>query len=225
MSRRLSRFSAQRDRLLARLSSSERTNLVLQKQTLGIALEIAGLPTEEILEWEPAVVQRRSFLEGMPRVRVREDAMLLADFSNIPGFIAIREASYYASKTFEDPGRPGVLLTVFMANRLALEEQTGADLIYYNEAFRSFVMVQYKAMEVETGRPEFRWQADDKFSEEVARMDAILTELAKVPPDPDPDGYRFFTNPFARRLRSRPSRSVQWHLPSARFMEGSARSR
>jgi len=36
---------------------------------------------------------------------------------------------------------------VIMANRLPLEEQTGADLIYFNEAYSAFVLVQYKAME------------------------------------------------------------------------------
>jgi len=45
-----------------------------------------------------------------------------------------------------------------MANKLPLEEQTGADLIYYNETFSSFVMVQYKAMNPGTEGQEFRWQ-------------------------------------------------------------------
>jgi len=37
---------------------------------------------------------------------------------------------------------------IILANRMRLEEQTGADLIYFNATFRSFVMVQYKAMEM-----------------------------------------------------------------------------
>ena len=83
-----------------------------------------------------------------------------------------------------------------MANRLPLEQQTGADLIYFNEAYRSFVMVQYKAMEKGNDRPEFRWQTGDQFEQEVARMDDLLSELRKVQPGSDPDGFRFSDNPF-----------------------------
>jgi hypothetical protein len=83
-----------------------------------------------------------------------------------------------------------------MANRLGLEEQTGADLIYYNETYRSFVMVQYKAMEEADETHEFRWQNKDKFVEEIARMDALFAELSEIPLDKEPDGFRFSSNPF-----------------------------
>ena len=59
--------------------------------------------------------------------------MLLADFSTVPGFEAMGDVTHYGSKVFEKAGNPGVRLTVIMANRLPLEQQTGADLIYFNE--------------------------------------------------------------------------------------------
>ena len=59
-----------------------------------------------------------------------------------------------------------------MANRLPLEQQTGADLIYFHEKYRSFVMVQYKAMERESGEEKFRWKAGDQFCE-GARTDGL----------------------------------------------------
>jgi hypothetical protein len=83
-----------------------------------------------------------------------------------------------------------------MANRLPLEQQTGADLIYFNEAYHSFVMVQYKAMEKGKDQAEFRWQAGDQFIQEIARMDAALAELSKIQSGSDPNGYRFSENPF-----------------------------
>lgn len=66
-----------------------------------------------------------------------------------------------------------------MANRLPLEQRTGADLIYFNEAYRCFVMVQYKAMEKGNDGPEFRWQSGDQFVQEIARIDALTAELKK----------------------------------------------
>jgi hypothetical protein len=138
--------------------------------------------------------------------RRREDAMLLADFSTLPGFDPIREVAHYGSKVFQNPDNPSVRLTVIMANRLPLEQQTGADLIYFNEAYRSFVMVQYKAMEkgkaTEKGKdqPEFRWQAGDQFVQEIQRMDALIDELKKIQSGNDPDGYRFSDNPFVLKF-------------------------
>jgi hypothetical protein len=79
-----------------------------------------------------------------------------------------------------------------MANRLALEEQTGTDLIYYNEKFRSFVLVQYKAFKKRNKTHEFRWTTGDQFEDELRRMD----ELANAAPDTDPDGFRLSSNPF-----------------------------
>jgi hypothetical protein len=86
--------------------------------------------------------------------------MLATDFSVLPGFEAIRTHPF-AAREFRSSDDPSLRLTVIMANRLPLEEQTGADLIYYNETFRSFILVQYKAMEEGSHGPEFRWQLND----------------------------------------------------------------
>jgi hypothetical protein len=114
----------------------------------------------------------------------------------MPGFEAIGDVTHYGSKVFEKPEDPSVRLTVIMANRLPLEQQTGADLIYFNEAYRSFVMVQYKAMEKGNEQAEFRWQEGDQFVQEIERMDALLAELSKIQSGNDPDGFRFSENPF-----------------------------
>jgi hypothetical protein len=90
-----------------------------------------------------------------------------------------------------------------MANKLPLEEQTGADLIYYNETFSSFVMVQYKAMNPGTEGQEFRWQSDDQLAREIARMTALLVELRKQPSDLRPVSFRLNNNPFFLKMCSR----------------------
>lgn len=200
---KLNRLSESRARLIADLGDREKENLALQKETLSAALEIAGIGTQDVLEWTPATIERTSFLDGLPGARVREDVMLHADLMSLPGFAAIQEAPHIAARTFESQTNPSVRVTVVMANRLPLEEQTGADLIYYNEAYRSFVLVQYKALEKGAEEHEFRWTDGDQFTSEIERMDALLEELSKIEPDSDPDGFRFSSNPFFLKFCSR----------------------
>ena len=192
----LARYSERRRKGLRRFESRAKENLAFQKETLGIALEISGISRDELLEWQPVDGSQQSFLDGLPNAQVREDAMLLADFSIVPGFGDIGEGTHCGSKVFQSAENPSVRLTVIMANRLPLEQQTGADLIYFNETYQSFVMVQYKAMEIGSNQAEFRWQAGDRFALEIERMDALLAELNKIQSGSDPDGYRFSENPF-----------------------------
>ena len=200
---RLRRFSARHRAALARLSPRERANLAFQKEALGLALDIAGLSREELLTWRPKDDAQRSFLDGLPGAQVREDAMLLKDFSTLPGFETIGEPTHYGTKKFENSDNPSIRMTVIMANRQPLEQQTGADLIYFNEAYRCFVMVQYKAMEQGTNEPEFRWQDGDQFVKELERMENFLLELSTISSGISPDGFRFSENPFFLKFCSR----------------------
>jgi hypothetical protein len=199
LSPRLARFSDLRAVRLAGLTLNARANLAIQKETVSAALQIAGLGSETVLDWSPGETVPRSFLEGLPEARVREDVMLTTDFSVLPGFEAIR--SYpFAAREFQSNDYPYVRLTVIMANRLPLEEQTGADLIYYNEAYHSFIMVQYKAMEEGSDGPEFRWRVDDQLDDEIKRMDNLLETLKQVPENRTPGSFRLHNNPFFIKL-------------------------
>jgi hypothetical protein len=86
LANRMARLSKRRASWLRDLTPAQGENLAIQKETLAAALEIAGLRTEELLAWVPPEGETRLFLEGLPRVYVREDAMLLTDFDNFPGF-------------------------------------------------------------------------------------------------------------------------------------------
>jgi hypothetical protein len=196
---RLNRFSERRAGMISRLTETSRTNLALQKESLAAALQIAGLQTEELLAWSPETTEPRSFLEGLPQAYVREDAAIISDFSALPGFEAIRDLPY-AVKVFQSTSNPLIRLTVVMANRLKLEEQTGADLIYYNETYRSFVLVQYKSMDRGSEGFEFRWREKDKLADEIARMDALLMALGKLPHDKSPASFRLHPSPFFLKL-------------------------
>ncbi len=200
---RLARFSERRAQAIRRFTPEERASLAVQKESLALALDIAGMPREEILSWSPTPGKPASFLEGLPAARVREDVMIIKDFTSVPGFEAVRDATNVAAMTFENPQDRNQKLTVIMANRLPLEEQTGADLIYYNELYGAFVLVQYKAMEKTGDDPEFRWRDGDQFGKEIERMDALLTELAQCEPDHVPEGFRLCANPFFLKFCSR----------------------
>lgn len=200
---RLARFSEHRAQVIRGYTPGERANLAIQKESLALALDIAGMPREELLSWSPTPDKPASFLEGLPAARVREDVMIIKDFTSVPGFEAVRDAMNVAAMTFENPQDRRQKLTVIMANRLPLEEQTGADLIYYNEFYRAFVLVQYKAMEKAEESAEFRWQDGDQFTKEIERMDGLLAELAKCAPDHAPEGFRLCANPFFLKFCSR----------------------
>ena len=87
-------------------------------------------------------------------------------------------------------------MTVIMANKRPLESQTGVDLIYFHETYRSFVMVQYKAMEAERGERTYRWREDGQLMKEIQRMKSILANLKSSPIRNSPKDYRFSDNPF-----------------------------
>jgi hypothetical protein len=194
---KLARLSATRAEQIAALGEKTKENLALQKEALTTALSVAGIGTDNVLDWSPSETGgQTSFLEGLPGVRVREDVMLHADLTVLPGFSVLKEAPHLAARTFFADQDHSNRVTVIMANRLPLEEQTGADLIYFNEKFRAFVMVQYKAFEKPSEQYEFRWVKDDQFEKELKRMDDLLDELSKVEADTDPDGYRLSNNPF-----------------------------
>lgn len=201
LSSRLARFSDRWAERLKRFTETGRTNLAVQKETLTTALELAGLETEEVLTWSPADTAPQFFLEGIPEAYLREDAMLISDFADVPGFDAIKQLPFAARVFQGTPSEyPQVRLKVIMANRLGLEQQTGADLIYYNETYRSFVMVQYKAMEKGSDGPEFRWRPKDQLADEVARMDELLAALNALPQDFTPGSFRLHANPFFLKL-------------------------
>lgn len=201
----LGRFSEARTGRIRRLSAKARDNLAQQKEALLTALSIAGLSRDPVQEWTPSDETPVSFLDGLPSVRLREDPMVINDLQNLPGFEVIRTYPYGAA-VFESEKRTE-RLTVILANRLPLEEQTGTDLIYFNETYQSFVMVQYKAMERED-RESGLWEPvfripNRQLKEEIDRMDVVLGALKACAPNTEIGGFRLTENPFFLKLCSR----------------------
>lgn len=177
-----------------------RENLAQQKEAVLTALSIAGLGRDPVQEWVPSDETPVSFLDGLPSARLREDQMVVKDLQNLQGFEVVKTYPYSAA-VFKSE-KTSERLTVILANRLPLEEQTGADLIYFNETCQSFVMVQYKAMEREGKEAVYRLP-EAQLKEEIDRMDAVLGTLKACALNTDIGGYRLTENPFFLKLCSR----------------------
>ena len=195
----LKRFSRQRSELIAKITRRVRENLSEQKEAVTTALAIAGFDKSEILEWSPPIEETpNSFLDGLPSAVMREDSMIINDLMNIPGFELIKTFPYSAA-VFQGDGKT---LTVLLTNRLPLEKLLGTDLIYFNETYRSFVMVQYKAMEKHEHGPLFRLPSK-QLDEEISRMVDVESELAAHTGANSIDDYRISEFPFFLKLCSR----------------------
>lgn len=192
----LDKYSKSRQLRISRLSKNAKKSLAEQKEAVLTAMNIAGIDKDNAQGWDYDEAEKPiSFLDGIAQVRLREDSMIINDLSNIPGFDLIKSTKY-SSSVFENSK---TRLTVLLANRLPLEELLGTDLIYFNEDFKCFIMVQYKAMEKEEDKFVFRFP-NLQFAEEISRMDSIIQSLRSTSGNGFINDYRFNENPFFVKL-------------------------
>lgn len=192
----LDKYSQSRQLRISRLSKNAKKSLAEQKEAVLTAMNIAGIDKDNAQGWDYDEAEKPiSFLDGIAQVRLREDSMIINDLSNIPGFDLIKSTKY-SSSVFENSK---TRLTVLLANRLPLEELLGTDLIYFNEDFKCFIMVQYKAMEKEGDKFVFRLP-NMQFAEEISRMDSIIQSLRSTSGNGFINDYRFNENPFFVKL-------------------------
>ena len=188
----LDKYTQSRRLRIERLTESAKKSLAEQKEAVLTAMNIAGINRDEAQGWDYKDTEKPlSFLDGINHVNLREDSMIINDLNNMPGFALIKSTNY-SSSVFENKKTH---LTVLLANRLPLEELTGTDLIYFNEDFKCFIMVQYKVMERESDKVVFRLP-NPQLSEEIARMDSILSSLELTKGNEFVNDYRISENPF-----------------------------
>jgi hypothetical protein len=192
----LSKYSEARTNRIKSLPSNVQDTLAEQKEAIATAMTIAGIDRGELQGWDITENQEpTSFLDGLEQVRLREDPMVVNDLINLPGY-SILKTTPLSSVVFENEKSK---LTVVLANRLPLEKQLGVDLIYYNETFSCFIMIQYKAMEKEGDDAVYRFP-NTQLTEEIDRMNGVLSELKKVPSNSEVDGFRLNENSFFLKM-------------------------
>lgn len=193
------RFSVQRYKRIQQLSENKRKSLARQKEALTTALMLGGFDRSELREWTPSGNNNEmSFLEGLPSCRLREDQMIVNDLQTFPKMDLLKTTPF-SSAVFQGDNKR---LTVILANKLELERQTGTDLIYYNETYKSFVMIQYKALEKEAHDAVFRFPSS-QLTEEIERMDKLLKLLSEIKSEDNPNNFRISENPFFLKFCSR----------------------
>jgi hypothetical protein len=195
----LDKYTDSRRIRIESLTASEKKSLAEQKEAVLTAMNIAGIDRISTQGWDYHEGESpSSFLDGIPQVKLREDSMIINDLTNIPGFNLIKTTKYSASIFKNNKTR----LTVLLSNRLPLEELLGTDLIYFNEDFKCFILVQYKVMEKEKERFLFRLP-NLQFSEEVERMESIFNSIKSTKSNGQFKDYRINENPFFIKICSR----------------------
>ncbi|WP_144277308.1 hypothetical protein [Mailhella massiliensis] len=190
---RLLRFDERRNERIRRLNEKAKRVLAEEKEALLMSLEIAGLDRGQAAGWDYSPQTGPvSFLEGLPSVRLREDEMIIHDLNMVPGFSKIKDY-VHGSALFSD-GRTD--LTVILANRRPLEELLGVDLIYYHEKYKSFIFVQYKAMEKSSSKDYVFRLPDAQMDEEIKRMDIMMQTMSGMQNSSAGHDYRLSENPF-----------------------------
>lgn len=107
-----------------------------------------------------------SFLDGIPHY-IREESAIQHDLYNWSG---IRASHIAGTSTFIEGDRQ---LDIIYTNRNDLEHTLGVDLIYYNEFYELFVLIQYKMMHEENDMVLYR--PDSQLQNELSRMDDFYT--------------------------------------------------
>lgn len=139
-----------------------------------------------------------------PRARVIEDQMLMWDREQFLDWIALAEVTVGVSRFASPDGRQR--LEVYYANRTKAETATGADLIYYHESRRAFVLVQYKAMDRHGVGESWRYDAggDTSLKKELARLAGIDRSCAEA--EQPEDDYRLAMQPTWLKFVQRQSK-------------------
>jgi hypothetical protein len=132
------------------------------------------------------------FLMGIPGYRLNEEMALQQDLFNWPDMESFHNAG---STVFTRGDRR---LDVIYANRNSLEKTLGVDLIYWNQIYEMFVLVQYKIMRGEAGEAVYR--PDDQLREELRRMDVFYELMGAKAPMQSHKDYRLSDDGFFIKL-------------------------
>lgn len=194
-----------------RLTGSAANIFLQEREALGISLDIFSgnnkLRDQVLGEWAPHEsslrdineadatatladpgVGRSSFLKGISKRYIQEESAIQHDLFNWPGMTQQHEVGI---SVFQQGLRR---LEVLYANRNALEYTLGVDLIYYNDAFKLFVLVQYKLMEEEGDLQVYR--PDMQIGSELGRMDKIYNDFRSCDAIQSHEEYRLTDDGF-----------------------------
>jgi hypothetical protein len=142
-----------------------------QRDAVALGLEMAGMDSRELLEGADGDTADLDapFLQGWNQRRVSEAGMIRHDATSFDEWLS-DYATHFDAAAFQDPRDPARRVTVFYADKEALEKQTGTDLLYYRHHRPGFILVQYKRMRArESGAFSAAYYPDEQLHREISR--------------------------------------------------------
>ena len=181
--------------------------LLQEREALASALDIfdssAKLRKEVLSSWIPnsnkiiitsekdkeATIHKSvSFLDGIERT-VQEETTIQHDLFNFDNAIPKEHIGGYSKFSLGDRK-----LNIFYTNRTALEKAIGIDLIYHNEKYNSFILVQYKLLKKEGNA--FLYRPDKQMKDELSRMNNFMSNYKNTKSIKNNEEYRLNDDGF-----------------------------
>ncbi len=143
-----------------------------QRDGTGLVLEMAGIGREPLESGASISDDQPSFLAGIEGRHVSEESLIDYDVARLPGLV--ESFSYHVDwRVFGNKQRKVLILN---ANMEPLANTLGVDVLYYNQTFKSFVLVQYKRMTREDspdGEKKLWHRPDKHLAGELDRMQKV----------------------------------------------------
>ncbi len=161
-------------------SGNDRKIESFKRDAATVALKIAGIDSKKAdfdcydQDGNP-VKELPAFLSGLENYRLMEDRMIIHDSKNVPEWTSINVPAHITAR-FTDGSK---VLTIQNFNREDVETALGVDLMYFNEFYRSFVLIQYKAFNTEGSAKVYRL-SDSSYKEEYENMKNLQQHLDKT---------------------------------------------
>lgn len=186
-----------------------------EREALGIALDIfstkAELRQQVLKSWAPQESSVSDVNEKDSTARLKDNDGLHSFVGGIPDRFRRQEESAISHDLFNWKGmtpthvsgtthfeRGDRQLDVIYANRNSLERTLGVDLIYCNERYALFVLVQYKLMKREHNQWVYR--PDSQMMDELERMDTFHKRFDEKLPITDHAEFRLNHDGFFFKL-------------------------
>jgi hypothetical protein len=153
------------DRRVRERTDESYGTVAMEKDAVGVAMDIMGVDRNALTQWDTSADDAAPFMVGLREATLREDAMIVHD-AGVFGDWEVVKRSAIGSVEFKSGDRS---LTVINVNRTAIEKTLGVDLVYYNEHFHAFVLVQYKRMH-KGAKAGWVYRPDANHDGEIKRM-------------------------------------------------------
>jgi hypothetical protein len=157
-----------------------------QRDATGLLLEAHGLSRDPLRDLD-LLSGRPSFRQGSGHRSVSEEVLIQYDLNHFPTLIQ-GQADEVDWHLFDDGRRR---MFILYSNREPIEQALGVDVVYFNDTYGAFVLVQYKRLVRESNLGVPCYRPDDQLAEELARMQTVDHRFGKA----GAGDFRLYRNP------------------------------